>query len=106
MHVLAFFLRQSLESASGLALWRCFLSTPCLAIRPGFQCLGLCGDGSLSPACKLDAGGLLGQGRCSAHDRRSPSFVRIYFCAFDRVCVSVHGRASKPERVCVFMEHR
>ena len=37
---------------------------PCLAVCPGPQRLGLCSSCVLSPACKLDAGGSLGQ-QCS-----------------------------------------
>jgi hypothetical protein len=57
--------------------WR-FALASCLAVRPGAQRLWLSGGGSLSPACRLDAGGSLGQDRCSARFRqRSPSFVSI-----------------------------
>ena len=36
-----------------------------------------CSSGFLSPASRLNAGGALGHGRCSAHDQKfSPSFVR------------------------------
>src|SRR6266581_2728558 len=61
--VLAFaFSWQPLVSASGLALQRCFLHMPCLAILcRGLQCFGFCSSCFLSPACKLDAGGSLGQ---------------------------------------------
>lgn len=42
---------------------------PCLTIRHGLQCLGFCSSGFLSPANKLDVGGPLGQGWCSARRR-------------------------------------
>jgi len=60
--------------------WGClyFASAPVLVLRPGDQCLGLSGNGCHSLVSGFDAGGTLGQGRCSAYDRQhSPSFVRI-----------------------------
>jgi hypothetical protein len=44
-----------------------FVPAPCLAVR-----LGLCGDGSLSPASELDAGGALGWCRCDVRDQLHP----------------------------------
>ena len=38
-------------------------------ICPRLQRLGSCSGGFLSPTSRLDAGGSLGHGRCSAHDR-------------------------------------
>jgi len=81
---LAFFW-QPLVSVSGLALWQCYLPTPCLAILcRGLQRFGFCGSCFLSPACKLDASGSLGRAwygtptgsapprSCSGHAHRLP----------------------------------
>ena len=43
---------------------------PSHALHRGHQCLGLTSGGSLSLASGFDAGGSLGQGRCSTHDRQ------------------------------------
>ena len=43
---------------------------PGLVISPGPQHLESCGGGPFSPACRLDAGGSLGYGWCSAHNQQ------------------------------------
>jgi len=57
-------------------LGRHFMSALGLVISPGLHCLGSCGGGSFSPTCRLDAGGSLGWGWCSAHNQqRSPLYT-------------------------------
>ena len=84
---------------------RRFLPTLCLVIlRHGLQRFGFCSSCFLSPACKLGAGSSLGQAWYGTRDRQcSPYFMRIDSRGFDCVRVSIHGRASKPKRVWVFM---
>jgi len=72
---------------------------------PRLQRLDLCSGDALSRASGFDAGGALGGDRCGAQASGPAVLIRIDACEFDCVCVSVHGRASKPERVWVFMEH-
>ena len=62
--------RQRLGFAPALLQRRLYSAPPpCLVICPGLQRLGFCSGGSLSPACKLDAGGTLGQGKCGVNDQ-------------------------------------
>jgi hypothetical protein len=78
-----------------------------LALCPGCQRLGLSGGCSLSLARGFDAGGILGQGWCSARDQqRSPSFVHVNAWGFDFPGVRVLGHASTSKRVDVFGERR
>ena len=71
--------------------------TPCLALCPGLQRLGLCGGGFLGHANELDAGGALGGGRCGVRvQRRSPWFVRVNDRAFNGLCARLLSRVDRP----------
>jgi hypothetical protein len=70
----------------------------CLALKR----IEFCSGGFLSPASRLDAGGALGHGRRSTHNRQhSPSFVRANARGYGvlHISVGIHNRASKPESV-------
>ena len=52
-------------------------ATPCVAVCIGPQRLGLCSGCFLSPACKLDAGGSLGQAWYGAHCGPRPAVLPL-----------------------------
>jgi len=66
----------------------CFLTLhPCLTLCPGLQCLEPCSSGFLSPASRLNAGGALGHGRCSAlHSRMSMPEGFSSLCGHSQPC--------------------
>ena len=94
--------RRRVDVTPDLALqWR-FAPAPCLAVRPGLQCLWFCVGGFLSPASELDAAGALGQGRCSAcRQWCSYSFARVNARGFDFSRIGVCDHACKPKTVKV-----
>ena len=94
--------RRRVDVTPDLALqWR-FAPAPCLAVRPGLQCLWFCVGGFLSPANELDAAGALGQGRCSAcRQWCSYSFARVNVRGFDLSRIGVCDHACKPKTVKV-----